>query len=98
MPLLNTATRYGAVEIIIHWLIALAVVALFAIGWYMVELTYYDDLYNTLPNIHMSVGMLLAFVLLFRLALKLIDHAPEFGLPDYVGDIEVLLNVEGVRQ
>ena len=25
-------------------------------------------------------------------------NAPEFGLPDYVGDIEVLLNVEGVRQ
>ncbi len=77
MPLFNTATRYGAVAIIIHWLIALAVVALFAIGWYMVDLTYYDDLYNTLPNIHMSVGILLAFVLLFKLLLKLIDHAPD---------------------
>jgi cytochrome b561 len=80
MPLFNTATRYGAVAIIIHWLIALAIIALFAIGWYMVDLTYYDDLYNTLPNIHMSVGMLLAFVMLFKLAMKPIEHAPDPAL------------------
>jgi cytochrome b561 len=77
MPLFNTITRYGAVAIIIHWLIALAVVALFAMGWYMVDLTYYDDLYNTLPNIHMSVGMLLAFVLLIKLAMKPSEPAPD---------------------
>lgn len=39
----NTTTDYGPVAIIFHWLTALIIVGLFALGLWMVELTYYDS-------------------------------------------------------
>ena len=50
--MLNTSDRFGLISIIMHWVVALAIFGLFGLGWYMVELTYYDALYNTLPAIH----------------------------------------------
>jgi cytochrome b561 len=64
--ILNTTKRFGLVSIFLHWLMAVVVLGLFALGWYMVGLTYYDSLYNTLPFIHKSIGILVAFVFLFR--------------------------------
>lgn len=34
----NTATRYTRTAIILHWLIALGIFAMFALGWYMADL------------------------------------------------------------
>jgi cytochrome b561 len=34
----------------LHWLSALVIVGLFALGLWMVELTYYDDWYRTAPD------------------------------------------------
>ncbi|GGD67677.1 cytochrome b [Lacimicrobium alkaliphilum] len=58
---------WGASLIIVHWLSALAVFGLFALGWWMVDLTYYSDWYRTAPHTHKSVGILLALLTLFRL-------------------------------
>lgn len=38
----NTVDTYGLVAVLLHWLIAAVVVGLFALGLWMVELTYYD--------------------------------------------------------
>lgn len=72
----NTPERFGLVSILIHWLMALAILGLFGLGWYMVDLTYYDPLYTTLPEIHKSVGILLLFVFVFRLAWRLGNPVP----------------------
>ena len=75
--MLNTPDRFGIVAICLHWLMAVAILGLFGLGWYMVELTYYDSLYKTLPHIHKSIGILLALVFVFRVGWKLINPTPE---------------------
>lgn len=77
MELFNSKTNFGLVSILMHWLIALAIFALLALGLYMVELTYYDPWYNRLPFIHKSLGMLLILVFLAGFLWRLISSKPE---------------------
>lgn len=72
----NTDTRYGAVSIGLHWLIAAAAVGLFALGAWMVELTYYDPWYQRAPQLHKSIGVLLFGVVLARLAWRHVNPHP----------------------
>ena len=72
----NNEDQYGWVTIVIHWLMAVVVLGMFAVGWYMVDLTYYDELYKTLPEIHKSIGILLVFVLLLRLVWRWSNPSP----------------------
>lgn len=74
----NTADRFGLVSIILHWLMAITVIGLFGLGWYMVDLTYYDSLYKTLPFIHKSIGIIFGLFLIFRLFWKGINVTPKF--------------------
>ncbi len=73
----NTPDHFGIVAICFHWLIAAMVIALFALGWYMVDLTYYDALYNSLPFIHKSTGILLAMLFALKLVWKYFDPVPK---------------------
>ena len=72
----NTSERYGGMAILLHWIMALVVFGLFGLGLYMVELTYYDSLYKTLPFIHKSIGILLALVFIFRIFWRLTNPVP----------------------
>tara|TARA_B100001105_G_scaffold251465_1_gene241249 strand:- start:1089 stop:1604 length:516 start_codon:yes stop_codon:yes gene_type:complete len=62
--------------IIHHWLTVCLVVGLFAIGIYMVELSYYDPLSRRLPDLHRSIGILLAVVLVFDFVSRLLQVSP----------------------
>lgn len=64
----NTSSRYGIVTIIVHWVSAFAVIGLFCLGFWMVDLTYYSTWYKTAPHIHKSLGILLLFLTILRLA------------------------------
>ena len=46
----------------LHWITALIIIALFVSGWYMVELDYYSNWYQTLPELHILVGLVLTFL------------------------------------
>ncbi|WP_020559127.1 cytochrome b [Thiofilum flexile] len=81
MALKNTTEQYGGVSITLHWLMALAIIALYFMGDYMVELTYYDKLYHTLPHIHKSIGILVGLTLVLRLA-WLYSHPRPAELPN----------------
>jgi cytochrome b561 len=72
----NTDERYGWVAVVLHWLVAVVVVGLFALGLWMVELTYYDAWYRRSTDIHKGVGILLFFVILARLGWRLINPRP----------------------
>jgi len=63
----NTEHAYGWVLIVMHWLMALAIFGLFALGLWMTSLGYYDAWYHRAPDIHKSIGMLVLFLLIFRL-------------------------------
>ena len=64
----NTSHSYGWISIGLHWLMALSIFAMFALGLWMTDLNYYDTWYHRAPELHKAVGMLFLFLLLFRFA------------------------------
>jgi cytochrome b561 len=78
----NTTESYGLVAIVLHWLIAIVVVGLFALGLWMVDLGYYDPWYQRAPDLHKGIGVLLLLAVLLRLLWRLINRTPhaETGL------------------
>ncbi|MCG7928857.1 cytochrome b [Candidatus Thiodiazotropha endoloripes] len=76
MRMRNDRERYGAVAIGLHWLVAVAVYALFGLGLWMRSLGYYDAWYQLGPWWHKGIGVMLFFLLLFRLIWRLGNPRP----------------------
>lgn len=76
MQFRNSADRYGLVSVLIHWLVAFAVFGLFALGYWMMDLSYYHDWYRRAPDIHRSVGLLVFGAMLLRGLWRLANPAP----------------------
>ena len=68
--ILNTPTTYGLLSKSFHWISALAVFFLFGVGYWMMDLDYYSQWYQTAPHWHESVGILLLILTVLRLAFK----------------------------
>lgn len=77
MQIRNTSANYGLITIITHWLVALTVFGLFGLGFWMVDLSYYDDWYRRGPDIHRSIGILLFLVMLFRVVWRAMNASPD---------------------
>jgi len=73
----NTKANYGYVSIFFHWLAAISIIALFALGYYMVDLTYYDEWYKTAPELHKSFGVLLFILMVVRVIWRYKQLTPE---------------------
>ncbi|WP_343644865.1 cytochrome b [Enterobacter sp.] len=76
MQLRNSATRYGIISMMFHWIFALAVYAMFGLGLWMVTLSYYDGWYHQAPELHKSIGVLLMMGLVVRLIWRHISPPP----------------------
>lgn len=76
MPAKNTSNRYGWVSVGIHWLMAMLVIGMFALGIWMRQLSYYDPWYQDGPAIHKSIGVLLFILLLARIGWRSINIRP----------------------
>ncbi len=72
----NSKRSYGWVAIIMHWLTAMMVFALFGLGYWMLTLGYYDAWYRLGPWWHKSFGMTLLLLTIFRLIWKLKQPRP----------------------
>ncbi|WP_274056206.1 cytochrome b, partial [Escherichia coli] len=59
MSFTNTPERYGVISAAFHWLSAIIVYGMFALGLWMVTLSYYDGWYHKAPELHKSIGILL---------------------------------------
>ena len=77
MSATNNLDRYTRVAIILHWLIALGVLAQIALGWWMI------DIPKSPPgvraywfNIHKSIGLTLGALILLRVLWRLTHAAP----------------------
>ncbi|NTY88277.1 cytochrome b [Serratia fonticola] len=73
----NTADRFGHVSVLIHWLVALTVYGMFALGLWMVTLGYYNVWYHQAPEIHKSIGTLLFIVMVVRVVWRFISPPPK---------------------
>lgn len=76
MQLFNSSNRYGLISVIVHWLVALAVFALFALGLWMTDLSYYSEWYRTAPALHKSLGITLFALMLLRVLWRLLTPQP----------------------
>jgi len=72
----NTDKSYGMAVISVHWVMALAVIAMYPLGLYIVDLTYYDPEYKVVPHWHKSIGILFGLLLAFRFGWKLFNKHP----------------------
>tara|TARA_R110002094_G_scaffold2822_3_gene10836 strand:+ start:1381 stop:1941 length:561 start_codon:yes stop_codon:yes gene_type:complete len=77
MQLSNTPVSYGWLTIVIHWVVAATVFGTFALGFWMVDLSYYDGWYRRAPDIHRSVGVLLFGLMVFRSVWRLLATSPD---------------------
>ncbi|CEP35893.1 MULTISPECIES: cytochrome b [unclassified Halomonas] len=72
----NSRNGWGLVSILFHWLSALTIIGLFALGWWMTDLGYYDPWYNQGPWVHRSIGILLLFATFARLVWRFLQPTP----------------------
>ena len=72
----NTTDRYGLVTKLLHWLIALSIIGLIGLGWWMVGLSYYDTWYHRGLELHRAIGMLVLFAAVIFVAWKFWSPSP----------------------
>lgn len=72
----NSKQQYGWAAITLHWVVAVAVLGMYPLGLYIVSLGYYDPGYRIYPNIHRSIGILSAALILVRLTWKFLNPTP----------------------
>lgn len=85
MGIRNTAEKYGTVAILLHWLIAILIIGLLALGLYMV------DLPISLQKLkfygwHKEFGILVLILATLRIVWRAINPTPE--LPAYMPTIQ----------
>lgn len=83
----NTEERYGSVAIVLHWLMAALLVALVALGLYMVSLpdVGFDTKKIRLILYHKELGMLALVLVIARFVWRLTNVLPQLveTLPDW---------------
>ncbi|WP_233836369.1 cytochrome b [Paraburkholderia sp. ZP32-5] len=68
--------RYAGLMIALHWLIALGIIGMLALGLYMVGLPKGLPVKSTLINLHKSLGMTVFLLVLLRIGARLVLHRP----------------------
>lgn len=74
----NTPARFGALSKLFHWTSAVAFIGAYGVVYYVIW--FLDDMSDeSLPvlNIHWVLGLLVGFLVLPRLAWRLLDRQPE---------------------
>ena len=69
-------SRFGLFSKLLHWLIAILILGLIWLGWYMVDLTYYDKWYNDSLHYHKSLGILVLALALVKIGWQQYTPAP----------------------
>ena len=83
----NTRDHYGAVAIALHWIMAVLLVVLIAMGLYMVSIpdAGFDKLKINLIIYHKEIGILVLLLMLLRWAWRFVNGLPALvaSLPDW---------------
>jgi cytochrome b561 len=72
----NSDQRYGIVTKLLHWSTALLIVGLIALGWYMVDLSYYDKWYHDSLETHKALGIIVFMVGVMTLIWQRVSPSP----------------------
>jgi cytochrome b561 len=85
LPAAPAASAYGAVAIVLHWLLALLIVVAFFVGLSMVDLPFSPQRFR-LFNWHKWLGIAVLFLSVARLLWRAAGHAPPpppAGMPSW---------------
>ncbi|MDX5593634.1 cytochrome b [Pseudovibrio sp. SPO723] len=79
----NTPLNYGLVAMSFHWLMALLIIGLIALGLYMVRLPLTDPETFQLYQLHKSFGFVVLVLAVMRLVWRFLNPSPELpaGMP-----------------
>ncbi|MEQ1705258.1 MAG: cytochrome b [Rickettsiales bacterium] len=87
MCLKNTLQTYGVIAKIFHWLMAVLIIVLLAVGLIMADMENSPDKFKLIA-IHKEVGIVVLFLASLRLSWKILDVSPL--LPDSLGKMAKL--------
>ncbi len=75
----NSEVRYGLVAMLLHWLIALAIIGMLGLGLYMAEFARKGSLAQfELYQLHKSIGITILLLSIFRLGWRLANPVPAY--------------------
>lgn len=72
----HRSPRYTGVAIALHWAIALAIIGMIALGWFMGDLPDSDPRKQDLYQLHKSVGITILVLTLARIAWRVMNPPP----------------------
>lgn len=73
----DSRTGYGLISILFHWVSAPIILFVFGLGVYMRGLDYYSPWYHRGPELHISLGILIVFLMTLRLLWRFPNKALE---------------------
>lgn len=81
----GTAGRYSRTAIALHWIVAAAILAQLVFGWFLGELPHQTPARAYAINLHKSTGMVIALLVLARLAWRVSHRPPPWpvGMPEW---------------
>jgi cytochrome b561 len=84
MHVKNTLTEYGLISKLMHWLSAILLLIQIPLGFYLVDLDFGEERI-TIENIHVTIGLGIFYVIIFRLLNNLINPVPKLGPATFLG-------------
>jgi cytochrome b561 len=75
----NSKENYGIIAISFHWIMAILIISIIAVGFYMSSMENSPDKFK-FYGLHKSFGGLILGLVIFRLSWKLVNTAPELPL------------------
>lgn len=69
--------RFSITTRILHWLIAMHMIGLIALGWWMIDLSFYSSWYYTAPFLHKAFGVVTFLLGLLLLINKWAGNRPD---------------------
>ncbi|KTC87545.1 MULTISPECIES: cytochrome b [Legionella] len=80
MRIRNSETHFGLITILLHWIIAILIIGLLALGLYMVDLPISLEKLK-LYGWHKEYGLLALALVILRLGWRLINITPNLSIP-----------------
>lgn len=90
----NTASTYGLISRIFHWVISIMLITMLIVGFYMTEMEISDQKWQ-IYAMHKSTGTILLVLIILRILWRLISISPD--LPNTVGYLEKIGYKIGIK-
>ena len=75
MRITNSLTEYGFISKVFHWLSAAVLIIQIPLGFYLVDMDF-GDKRLTVESIHVTLGLSIFYLILFRLLYKTLNPTP----------------------